>query len=65
MSLKDGYTQFDWFVAIPINNYAITLNIGNYVHFSDVFNGEKGKLNLDYWVLNEQLAEAKKQFGET
>lgn len=62
--LKDGYTRFDWFVANPINNYAVAVNIGNYTHFSDSYNGEKGNLTLDYWVLPENLAKAKKQFGE-
>lgn len=63
-ALKNNLMQYDWFVSNPINNYAIALNIGDYAHFSDVFNGEKGKLTLDYWVLNEHLAKAKKQFGE-
>jgi aminopeptidase N len=62
--LKNGYTRFDWFVANPINNYDIEANIGNYTHFSDSYNGEKGKLTLDYWVLSYNLAKAKKQFGE-
>jgi aminopeptidase N len=60
--LKNGYTRFDWFVANPINNYDIEANIGKYSHFSDVFNGEKGKLTLDYWVLTYDLPKAKIQF---
>ncbi|WP_428327338.1 M1 family metallopeptidase [Mucilaginibacter sp.] len=62
--LKNGYTRFDWFVANPINNYDIEANIGKYTHFSDSYMGEKGKLTLDYWVLDYNLAKAKKQFGE-
>jgi aminopeptidase N len=62
--LKDGYTRFDWFVSNPINNYDIEANIGDYTHFSDVYDGEKGKLTLDYWVLPYHLDQAKKQFGE-
>jgi aminopeptidase N len=62
--LKNGYTRFDWFVANPINNYDIEANIGKYAHISDSYDGEKGKLTLDYWVLNYNLAKAKKQFGE-
>jgi aminopeptidase N len=62
--LKDGYTRFDWFVANPINNYDVAANIGDYTHFSDTYNGEKGKLTLDYWVLPASLEKAKKQFGE-
>jgi aminopeptidase N len=62
--LKDGYTRFDWFVANPINNYDVAANIGDYTHFSDIYDGEKGKLTLDYWVLPASLDKAKKQFGE-
>lgn len=61
-TLPDGYTRFDWFVSNPINNYDVAANIGDYVHFGDTYDGEKGKLTLDYWVLpyHEQLA--KKHF---
>ena len=31
--LGDGYTRWDWQVHYPINNYNVSLNIGNYVHF--------------------------------
>ncbi len=62
--LKNGYTKFDWIVKNPINNYDVEANIGNYTHFNDVFNGEKGKLTLDFWVLPQDLDKAKKQFGD-
>ena len=62
--LKNGYTRFDWFVANPINNYDIEANIGKYSHISDSYDGEKGKLSLDYWVLSYNVDKAKKQFGE-
>ena len=62
--LKNGYTRFDWFVANPINNYDIETNIGDYTHFNDSYDGEKGKLTVDYWVLPYDLQKAKKQFGE-
>lgn len=61
--LKDGYTRFDWFVSNPINNYDIEANIGDYTHFNDIYDGEKGKLTLDYWVLPYHLEQAKNQFG--
>jgi len=62
--LPDGYTRFDWFVANPINNYDVAANIGDYEHISDSYDGEKGKLTLDYWVLPEHVAKATKQFGD-
>ena len=58
----NGYTRFDWFVSNPINNYDVALNIGDYVHFADTFNGEKGRLDLDYWVLRGNEAKARPHF---
>lgn len=62
--LKDGYTRFDWFVANPINNYDIEANIGDYVHYDGIYQGEKGKLTMDYWPLSYNLNKAKKQWNE-
>lgn len=61
--LGDGYTRFDWFVSNPINNYNVAVNIGDYVHFADTFRGEKGTLDLDYWVLRENLTKAGPHFN--
>ncbi|ALD22405.1 M1 family metallopeptidase [Hymenobacter sp. DG25A] len=61
--LKGGYTRYDWFVSNPINNYDVALNVGDYQHFADTFDGEKGKLTLDYWVLPENLSKAKTHFA--
>lgn len=60
--LKDGYTRYDWFVSQPINNYSVSLNIGDYVHFGDTIHGEKGTLDIDYWVLKQNLKKAKEHF---
>ena len=46
----------------PINNYDVALNVGNFQRFGDVYQGEKGPLTLDYWVLPENLIKAKTQF---
>jgi len=58
--LKNGYTRWDWEVKSPINNYDITLNIADYVHIHDNYNG----LDLDYYVLRENEEKAKKHFEE-
>ena len=55
---------FHWTVTKPINNYCVNVNIGNYVNFSDKFNGEFGELDIDYWVLEHQREKAIKQFKE-
>jgi aminopeptidase N len=57
-----GKAYWTWSVSNPINNYDISFYIGDYVHWSDTLNGVKGKLDLDYWVLRENLSRAKKQF---
>ena len=58
--LKNGYTRWDWEVRNPINNYDITVNIGDYVHFGENYKG----LDLDYYVLRENEAKAKIQFEQ-
>ena len=58
--LGDGYTRWDWRIHYPINSYNVSLNIGHYVHF-----GEKmGDLTLDYYVLPENVENAKRQFAQ-
>jgi aminopeptidase N len=59
-SLGDGYTRWDWHVSYPINNYDVSLNIGDYVHFADRLGG----LPLDFYVLPEDLDRAKTQFAQ-
>ena len=54
-----------WFVNNPINNYGVNVNIGDYVHFSEVFKGENGDLDLDYFVLRDNLEKAKEHFKDT
>jgi len=65
VELPDGQTQYNWFISYPINNYDVTVNIGKYAHFSDVYTSSDGsKLTLDYYVLPENLAKAKKQLKQ-
>ena len=58
--LGDGYTRWDWLVQYPINNYSVSLNIGDYVHFED----RLGDLPLDFYVLPGSLEGAKRQFAQ-
>jgi aminopeptidase N len=58
----DKTVTFNWFVANPINNYCVNINIGDYVHFGETFKGEKGPLSCDYYVLRENLEKARMQF---
>ena len=52
-----------WEVKNPINTYDVTFYIGDYVHWHDTLMGEKGKLDLDYWVLRNNEDKARKQFA--
>lgn len=61
---KDGTKTWHWFVANPISNYVINLNIGDYVHFSEVYEGEKGPLDMNYYVMGYNLEKAKEQFKD-
>ena len=58
--LDENFTQWNWKVVNPINNYNIILNIGDYVNFSDQFQD----LDLEYYVLSYNLEKAKKSFQE-
>ena len=62
---KDDNTKtYEWYVSNPINNYGVNINIGDYVHFSEKYDGEKGILDLDYYVLRDNLEKAKEQFKQ-
>jgi len=60
----DGTTTYEWFVRNPINNYDVAVNAGHYTHFGDSYDGEKGKLTLDFYPLDYHLDTAKKQFQQ-
>jgi aminopeptidase N len=62
--LKDGTRTFHWYVSNPINNYGVNINIGDYVSFSEIYPGEKGNLDCDYFVLKDNLEKAKVQFKQ-
>jgi len=53
-----------WNVLNPINTYGVNMNIGDYVHWKETFKGEKGPLDIDYYVLRENEAKGKKQFKQ-
>lgn len=55
---------FHWRVTNPINNYGVNVNIGNYVSMQSVYEGEGGKLDVEYWVLEHQQEKAREHFEE-
>ena len=59
-----GQATYSWRVTNPINNYCMIPYIGDYVNMHEHFNGEKGKLEIDYWVIRGNEEKAKKQFQD-
>ena len=55
---------FHWFVSNPINNYGVNINIGDYVSFSEIYEGEKGPLDMIYYVLRDNIERAKTHFKD-
>ncbi|HLO71138.1 MAG TPA: M1 family metallopeptidase [Flavipsychrobacter sp.] len=71
--ISNGTPQLDvfksrinvWEVKNPINTYNATFYGGAYVGWTDTLMGEKGKLDLSFYVLRQNEAKAKKQFEVT
>ncbi len=55
---------FQWKVSYPINNYNITLNIGDYAHFGEYYLSGKDSMSCDYYVMPYNLEKAKMQFKQ-
>ncbi len=55
---------FVWEVKNPINNYNIVPYIGYYKNWNEKFEGERGLLDCQYWVLDYEIENAKKQFKQ-
>jgi aminopeptidase N len=63
--LPDGKTRYEWKVSYPINNYNVTLNIGDYVHLHDVhYSSDGDSLDLDYYVLRENAERSLRHFEQ-
>ena len=56
----DNTSTYKWEVKNPINHYGITFYIGNYINLNTTFNGEKGPLSMDFWVLDYNKEKAEK-----
>ena len=64
VSETDSTKTWTWQVVNPINAYGVDINIGDYVHWGEKYKGEKGMLDMDYYVLRENEAKAKEQFKQ-
>lgn len=60
----DGTATYQWAVVNPISNYCIIPYIGKYVNWKEIYKGEKGDLDVNYWVLDYNLPKAKTYMPE-
>ena len=60
----DGKKTWHWFTSNPINNYGVNANIAKYAHWSDTMHGEKGILDLDFYVLEDNYERAQTHFED-
>ena len=60
----NGTTTYEWFSVNPINNYAINVAIGKYEHYTELYQGERGTLTMDFWPLAYHVDAAKKQWAQ-
>ncbi|MBS1751109.1 MAG: M1 family metallopeptidase [Bacteroidetes bacterium] len=61
---NDGTATYTWAVVSPINNYNLIPYIGKYAHWHEDYEGLKGKLDCDFWVMEYNLSKAKSQFQQ-
>ena len=60
----DGTKTWNWYVRNPINNYGVNINVGDYSHLEEIYDGELGRLDVDYFVLSYNLDKAKEHFKQ-
>jgi aminopeptidase N len=62
---EHGTKICNWHVSYPINNYNVSINVGDYVHLHDVYEDESGDtLSLDYYVTRGNEQKAVKHFEQ-
>ena len=62
--LQSKANKSSWFVSYPINNYNVTLCIGDYKYFNDYHVNNYDTLELDYYVLKYNYNKAKDHFQQ-
>lgn len=62
--LQNWLIQSQWFVSYPINNYDVTINIGDYIHLSDQYISNNDTLDLSYYILSYNKEKAIQHFEQ-
>ena len=61
----EGNETYHWHVSYPINNYNVSINVGDYIHLHDVYAQQDGdSLALDYYVMRGNEEKAAKHFQQ-
>ena len=76
--IGENKTKYIWKTFYPIDNYNVTVNVGDYVHYkeyyegiperneSGIFQSQEGRpLDIDYYVLSYNVEKAKEHFDFT
>lgn len=63
--LPNRQTKYIWYVDYPIPSYDVAINIGDYVHFTDVYVRGNDTLPLNFYAQRYNLAFAKRFFADT
>jgi len=56
--------RWHWRVTQPINNYNVTMNIGQYERIAEIYEGKKGPLDVSFYVLDYNLEKGMELFPE-
>ncbi|MBL0120826.1 MAG: hypothetical protein IPP89_18090 [Saprospiraceae bacterium] len=59
-----GKKRWHWRVTQPINNYNVTMNIGQYEKIAEIYEGKKGPLDVSFYVLDYNLEKGMELFPE-
>ncbi len=59
------YTNYEWFVSYPINNYGVTFYMGNFVNFNETYRNSNGSYKIDYYVSAKNYSIAKQYYNQT
>ena len=62
--LPGGQTRFVWYVDYPIVTYGVAINIGDYMHFTDVFSYAGDSIALNFYALKYNSDYAHWLFGD-
>ncbi|WP_194776226.1 M1 family aminopeptidase [Pararhodonellum marinum] len=65
MELENDRTRTTWHVSYPINNYNITLNLGNYEQIKRIFPSLDGELDVEYHVMDYHLDNVASKYETT